>query len=619
MRSLRLSLLPLPFLVLAVSVSAQSPADKAWIARSNTFTQRLIDIDSRYLPEEASAQGLSKFDTKIADPSLASVRDRRKEEEAVVQKLIAARKEEKDPNVAEDLDILIAAEQRAFRQQDFALNSTVEYINATSFIYRGIASLLDDQVAQNRRISATERLKRYAGIDPDPAANRGAEMPNMGRNAAANTGLTNSMYGDNSLVSILIRRTTEQMNKPNMVYPSQIEIESQLARNIAMNNGMQALFVKYKLPNWEPTFAVIQRELVFYDDWVRKNLLPRARTDFRLPPQQYALALAGYGIDIPPAQLAETAHKAFDDYQGQMKTLAAEIAKEHGWASSDYRDVIRELKKQQLTGDAILPFYEKRLKEIETIIKDKGLVTLPERPAIIRIATPAETAEQPAPHMVPPPFLHNTGQRGVFVLPLSSPAVTGQAQFVKTDDFTFDAASWTLIAHEARPGHELQFDSMVEHGVSTARALYAFNSANVEGWGLYAESILLPYMPKEGQLISLQFRLQRAARAFLDPELQSGKIQTADAMRTLTADVVLSSPFAVQEVERYTSRAPGQANSYFYGFTRLLALRKETEEALGSKFDALRFHDFVLAQGILPPDLMQQAVEKTFIPMEKAR
>jgi hypothetical protein len=153
MRSLRLSLLPLPFLVLAVSVSAQSPADKAWIARSNTFTQRLIDIDSRYLPEEASAQGLSKFDTKIADPSLASVRDRRKEEEAVVQKLIAARKEEKDPNVAEDLDILIAAEQRAFRQQDFALNSTVEYINATSFIYRSTTRL--PKIAASPRPSAS--------------------------------------------------------------------------------------------------------------------------------------------------------------------------------------------------------------------------------------------------------------------------------------------------------------------------------------------------------------------------------------------------------------------------------------------------------------------------------
>jgi len=30
-------------------------------------------------------------------------------------------------------------------------------------------------------------------------------------------------------------------------------------------------------------------------------------------------------------------------------------------------------------------------------------------------------------------------------------------------------------------------------------------------------------MPDDGKLISLQLRLQRAARAFLDPELQMGK------------------------------------------------------------------------------------------------
>src|SRR5208337_966057 len=55
---------------------------------------------------------------------------------------------------------------------------------------------------------------------------------------------------------------------------------------------------------------------------------------------------------------------------------------------------------------------------------------------------------------------------------------------------------------------------------------------------------------------------------------------------------------------RFTYRMPGQANSYFYGYTKLLALRKDTEEALGAKFDQKKFHDFILAQGLLPPDLM---------------
>jgi hypothetical protein len=85
--------------------------------------------------------------------------------------------------------------------------------------------------------------------------------------------------------------------------------------------------------------------------------------------------------------------------------------------------------------------------------------------------------------MRPPPLLNNHGERGQFVLPMGTIGAGGQS--LKYDDFTF-AAAWTLTAHEARPGHELQFDNRVEHGVSFARAMFTFNSTNVEGWGLYA-------------------------------------------------------------------------------------------------------------------------------------
>lgn len=139
------------------------------------------------------------------------------------------------------------------------------------------------------------------------------------------------------------------------------------------------------------------------------------------------------------------------------------VPRANGYPSSGYRAVIRELKKKQITGDAILSFFNNRLHEIEKIITAHNPVTLPSRPAIMRLATPAETAQQPAPHMTPPPFLHNTGQRG------------GAGD--QYDDFTFDAVASTLTAHEARPGHELQFDSMVEHGAPSPSAALVAEAA----------------------------------------------------------------------------------------------------------------------------------------------
>src|SRR5207237_8942836 len=91
--------------------------------------------------------------------------------------------------------------------------------------------------------------------------------------------------------------------------------------------------------------------------------------------------------------------------------------------------------------------------------------------------------------------------------------------------------------------------------------------------GLYAEAITLPYMPDDGKLISLQLRLQRAVRAFVDPELQMGKWTPESAREFLQKEVGLSQAFATSEVDRYTFRAPAQATADSSGYLGLPALR----------------------------------------------
>jgi len=567
----------------------QAPSgERSWIESSNQYTRMLLAVEYKHHPEAGSRQGLKEYDRDISQPSWADQDQQRQEMTAVLAALKAAVGQQRQREVAQDLEIIIREVEIGFKEEDFARAHEVPFLNASREVFQGIQFLLDDQTPAERRPAAVERIRKYAGMEANYKP----------------------------ITEILKLRTLEQMAKPGMIFPWRTELETELARDSNYIDGIAALFEQYRLQDWQEPYGKLKFQLAEYDAWLKATVLPKARTDFRLPPEEYALRLQDFGIDIPPDQLAGMAHKAFDDIQAEMKPIAAQIAQQRHLPSSDYRDVLRALKKEQIVGDAILPLYQGRLAEIEKIITEHQIVSLPDRPARIRLATAAETTQQPAPHMVPPPFLHNTGEKGEFVLPLNIPAGPGQTSTEKYDDFTFDAAAWTLTAHEARPGHELQFDSMVEHGVSLARVLYAFNSTNVEGWGLYSEAIIKPYMPPEGQLVSLDYRLLRAARAFLDPELQSGKIQPADAYRILEQEVVQSHAFAEEEVERYTYRMPGQANSYFYGFTRLIDLRKETETALGAQFNQKRFHDFILAQGLLPPDLMREAVREKFIPAE---
>ena len=586
--ALAVALLTFPAVARLQALQAQNA--KAWIIKSNSYTRLLTNLESRYSPEDGSSQGLEACDTSVSVPTIARLTAEKREKEALMTLFANALKTESNEYVKQDLQILIAHLSLQLRQQDFEVRHKVPFLNAASMIYDGLAPLLDDQASANRHAAALVRLRKYTGLIP----------------------------GSKPLTIILRERVRRQASGKNMFYPTKEEIELGLNRNASLIEGIADLFKKYKLTNWEQAYARLMQQVKAYDLWMRTNILPKARTDFRLTDKEYALQLEQYGIDIPAARLAVIAHAAFNDIREEMKPIAAQIAKQRHLPSNDYRDVIRDLKKEQVHGDSIVPLYEKHLKDIENIILEHHLVTLPNRPAVIRLATAAETTQIPAPYMSPPPFLNNTGEHGVFVLPLNMPGGLTDKKLDKYDDFTYDAASWTMIAHEARPGHELQFDKVVEEGVSDARVLYAFNSTNAEGWGLYAEYLIKPYMPLEGQLLSLDFRLFRAARAFLDPELQSGKITRENAMKVLLQDVVQSPALAREEIERYTIQSPGQAISYFYGFIKMLALRKETEGILGTKFDALKFHDFILSQGLLTPSLLRGAVLKDFIPAQQA-
>jgi Bacterial protein of unknown function (DUF885) len=579
---MRIPLVALAVLAVSCSRTQQPPTtpsgDRGWIERSNQNAQLMLQVQVKFAPEAAARQGIPGLDDQITDFTPGHQQRQRDAVRQVQGELETRLAAEKDPLVAQDLQILIDAAKRQIKGGELREKLEVPYYKLAQLMFGSMRSLLDPQVAAARHPAALVRLRKYLGLEG----------------------------GRPSIVTLAEAETREGINKW-LLPPAKLEVENDLETAGHLLDGVDKLFKEFKItgPEADAALAEMHKQLDGYLAFVKAEVLAKARDDFRLPPELYAFNLVQVGVDIAPDDLAQRAHKAFTEIQGEMQKVATQIAKQRGWSTTDYRHVIKELKTQQIPDDQVLEFYKKRLGEIEAIIRKEKLVTLPGRPARIRLGTPAENAQQPAPHMTPPRLIGNTGEQGEFVLPLAVPGKTEK----KYDDFNYDAASWTLTAHEARPGHEMQFSRIVETGVSLTRALFAFNSVNVEGWGLYAEAITLPYMPLEGQLISLQLRLQRAARAFLDPELQiPGKWTPEAAREFLQKEVGLSPAFATEEVDRFTFRSPAQATAYFYGYTKLLELRDAAEKQLGSKFDPMKFHDLILAQGMLPPDLLRKAV-----------
>ncbi len=567
------------------SVAAPPPS---WILRSDENTKVLLDVMARLEPEEAASLGITGLDDRISDFAPGSEQRWRAAVTAAAETLQQRLAGETDADVKQDLRILIGSIERDLRGEALHEKLLLPYRNVTHTIFRGMRSLLDDQMEPERRPAALARLRKYTGIDP----------------------------GYTPMTSLAEQRVRDKLSTPTLLGPFKEEVDRDLANNSATLDGIEPLFRKYDISGFEEPLAKLRKQVAAYDEFLRREVLPKTRTDFRLPAELYAHRLEDVGVDIPVDQLVRRAQVTFREVQNEMQTLAPLVARERSWEVRSYRDVLKELKKKQVSTQEMKGHFEARIAAIEEIIRRERIVSLPERPIRFRVASLAESIIQPAPHFISPRFIGNTGQQGEFVLPLKIPG-TKAGQTLTMDDFTYDAFTWTLTAHEGRPGHDLQFAAILEKGVSKARAIYAFNSVNVEGWALYAEAETKPYLPLDGQFAALQARLQRAARAILDPGLQAGTIGRDEAMRVLREDVGLSEGTALQEVQRYTFKAPGQATAYFCGYTHLMELRAETERLLGPRFDRTKYHDFLLAQGLLPPVLLRQAVLESFVPSQK--
>jgi Bacterial protein of unknown function (DUF885) len=568
--------------IVALAAPAAFAAQPSWIEESNRNAQILLDVMARYNAESAATFGVEGHDSEIFDLKPQFSERQEADIGTAIARLEQLRASAGDPLVRRDLDILIGAARDQKRSLELNRQLMLPFFDVGQAVFSGFQNLLDARVPKDRQKAALTRLHRYAG------AERGSEP----------------------ITTLARKRYEEQAGNAKLIGPWTVEAQQYLDNQPRYLDGIQKLLEESGLKGWQKDMQALRKQFGEYGQWATQTVLPRARKTSQLPAELYADNLKRFGVQMDPREIMARALASYQQTRSEIEPLARRIAEEHKWEKTDYRNVIRELKKQRIPDDQLLKLYTGRLEQIEAIIRKQGLVTLPNRKAAIRLATLAESAASPAPHIDPPRLIGNTGEPAEFVLPTSNP---NAAPGTVMDDFNYDAIAWTLTAHEARPGHELQFASMLEQGVSTARVIFALNSANVEGWALYAEAVLKQYLPPEGQLGALQMRMMREARAFLDPMLNLGMIEPDAAKRFLMEEVMLSEPMAKQEVDRYTFQAPGQATAYFYGYSRLNATRTRLELALAGKFDEHRYHDFIVAQGPLPFDLLEQSVNEEFL------
>lgn len=565
----------------AVALLFISHANADWIEVSDKNAMYVLESQAQFQPEGVARAGLSDFDGDIFDLNAGYIERQDANDRELLAEMKRRLSTEQHPKVRQDLEILIQSLEDGIESRRIHQQYMLPYYNIHRAMFGSFNGLLDPRNEKERYAKAIERLRKYNGSED----------------------------GYTPVTELAKARSSERFETPGLLGPYLGELEKDIGDAPRYVAGIKSFFDRAGLEDWEEEFAIFELQLEDYAAWLESEMLPRARADNQLPPEVYADNLKNFGVRATPEELIEEAQYGYQFIRSEMKALAWKIAEDRGWEDKRLVPVMRKLKEEQIPQDEILDVYKDRLAQIEEIIRREDIITMPERDASIRMATEAESAAIPASFMSPPQLINNTGQYGEFVLVQSNPAL-GEDAFM--DDWSHDAITWALTVHEARPGHELQFASLVENGTSLARAMFAFNSANAEGWGLYAEAIMHEYLPQEAQLFNLFTRLMRAARMFMDPMINTGQLTHQEAIDFMVEQTALSLPMATSEADRYTFRMPGQATSYYYGYMNLMRLRTEVEIRLGDEFNQREFHDFILEQGLLPPDLLRDAVLERF-------
>lgn len=170
----------------------------------------------------------------------------------------------------------------------------------------------------------------------------------------------------------------------------------------------------------------------------------------------------------------------------------------------------------------------------------------------------------------------------------------------------------TLYLHEGAPGHHFQIMLAQENKDLPPFMRFGGNTAYVEGWALYAETLGYQmgfYKDPIQRFGTLSDEMLRAMRLVVDTGIHSKGWTREQAIDYMIAHSDMGKTDATAEVERYIA-IPSQALAYKTGAMTIQRLRRKAEAELGNKFDIREFHAQVLMTGALPLAILEQKIDR---------
>ena len=170
----------------------------------------------------------------------------------------------------------------------------------------------------------------------------------------------------------------------------------------------------------------------------------------------------------------------------------------------------------------------------------------------------------------------------------------------------------TLYLHEGAPGHHFQISLAQENEALPSFMRFGGNTAFVEGWALYAETLgyeMGVFKDPYQRFGTLNDEMLRAMRLVVDTGIHSKGWTRNQGIKYMLDNSGLGRTDVTAEVERYIA-IPSQATAYKVGSLTIQRLRDKAKAELGDKFDIREFHAQVLNTGALPLQILEQKIDR---------
>jgi len=406
----------------------------------------------------------------------------------------------------------------------------------------------------------------------------------------------------------------KNLRNPPKIY-TEIAIE-QLPGLIAFfRNDVPAAFKDVTDADLQKRFAAanagVIKALGDYEAWLKTDLLPKSKGDYRLGAETYRKKLAfDEMVDTPLDQLIDIDLADLHRNQAEFARVAKELEPDKTSAqvladlAADHPEPAKLLESFRATFDGLIKF-----------IGDAHIITIPSTVRPILEETPPFMRATTFASMDTPGAYEATAKEAYFnvTLPDAAWAPEKVAEFMA--QFNYPVIS-NVAVHEAYPGHYVQFLWM--HDIhDRVRKLLGANT-NVEGWAHYCEQMMLdaglaqavfPNDPRQQKLLKLgqlQDALLRNARFYVGIKLHTGQITFEQAV-----DFFVKEGYQSREVGLVESKRGTSDPTYLYytlGKLEILKLRADVEAKQGKAFTLQAFHDSFMQQGFAPIKIVRHAM-----------